>query len=279
MKPGMARGWRRHAIRLVAILAAAYAALVLVMYLYQGALLYPAIAQRPAPPGFEVVTLRTVDGLDLQAGYRPPEPGMPTLVFFHGNAMVWPQSTCCTSEANAAGYGLLLAEYRGYNGNSGKPTEEGLYADGRAALAWLAERGTAMEDTVIVGYSLGSGVAMQMATEMRPRALILISAYARMAEVASGKYPFVPVDWLLEDRFDNVEKIADVAAPVLLIHGEADTLIPLSHAHSLSKAAPSARLFVLPGAGHIDTADSSIAQAWQLEFLGAIAAPHGASRP
>ncbi len=265
-----ARRWRKAAIWLSIAILALYGAVVLVMGVFQRDLLYPDIDPRPAKPGYETISLQTADGLTLQAGYRAPRPGMPTLVFFHGNAMVWPQSTCCTSAAATAGYGLLLAEYRGYNGNPGEPTEQGLYADGRAALAWLAAQGTLPEDTVLVGYSLGSGVATQLASEISPRALILLSGYARIVDVAGGKYPLLPVGSLLLDRFDNVDKIGQIDVPVLLVHGAADELVPLEQARAMEAAQPAAQLIILPGGGHHEAAESDVMQERQVEFLHAL---------
>src|SRR5690606_24335011 len=108
------------------------------------------------------------------------------------------------------GYGLLLAEYRGYNGNPGKPDEEGLYHDGRAALAFLESAGIARRDVVLAGLSIGTGPAVQLATEQEVRALILISPVASLPMTASAAYPWLPVRWLLRDRYDNLAKLPRV---------------------------------------------------------------------
>lgn len=247
--------------------AVAFGGLVAALYSYQRELIYlmPEI-DRSVPQGFVPVTYRTSDGLDLAAGYRAARDGQPTLLFFHGNGVDW-QTTFHTTELLAAyGYGVLAAEYRGYGGNPGAPDEQGLYRDGQAAFDWLVAQGVAADDIVLVGNSLGSGVATELARSEQVQALILIAPFKSMTATAANTYPFVPVGWLLHDRFDNVAKIGAVSAPVLVVHGTHDELIPLAHARELVAAHPRARLVALPGFGHNMSGEPQ-AQLPQLEFL------------
>lgn len=217
-------------------------------------------------PGFEEVVYRTDDGLDLMAGYMPAGESMPTVVYFHGNGADWQSSVVATDRLTPAGYGVLAAEYRGYRGNPGSPSEEGLYVDGRAALAWLKERGVADQDIVLIGNSIGGGVATQLATEIEPRALVLISPFASLPQVASEKLWWLPVKRLLRDRYDNAAKIGGIEAPVLLLHGDADDLIHHRHSQKLAEAQPAATLRIFPGAGH-DLAWHDDAEREVLAFL------------
>ncbi len=257
----------RFAIRLLVLSAFAFTLFVGGLYTWQRDLIYPVPQiDRSVPENFEPIVYTTSDGLELNAGYRPAMDGMPTVLFFHGNGMDW-QTTFFTTELLAEeGYGVLAAEYRGYGGNPGEPTEDGLYRDGRAALAWLEAQGVTEGDIVLVGNSLGSGVATELASEMQPRALILVSAFKSMTATAQNAYPYVPVDWLLVDRFDNIAKIGAVTAPVLVVHGSDDQLIPLAHARELAESARSAQLIVLSGFGH-NMAGDETAQQPQLAFL------------
>jgi len=151
----------------------------------------------------------------------------------------------------AKGYGLLLAGYRGYDGNTGSPTEHGLYADGRSALEWLSGQGVPGSDTVLVGNSLGSGPATELAATSPIAGLVLISGYTSLPDVAASVYPFIPVRLLMRDRFDNVGKIARVAAPILILHGTVDRTIPYAHATALAAAAGNrARVVPFEGSGH-----------------------------
>lgn len=262
-------GPRRLHMTLAWLLAAAltaYLAIVALVAASQSSIIYPAPPPRAAPSGFTPVALRTADGLTLSAGYRPARSGLPTVLFFHGNGMVWPDSLYVTELLASRGYGLLLAEYRGYNGNPGKPDEAGLYHDGRAALAFLESAGIARRDVVLAGLSIGTGPAVQLATEQEVRALILISPVASVPMTASAAYPWLPVRWLLRDRYDNLAKLPRVAAPVLILHGEEDRLIPRAHAERLAGANPEAEFVWLPGRGHNMAADPLV-QRLQLEFL------------
>ena len=228
-------------ISLLVAIVAAYLGLVAVLAAFQGRLIYPAPPAREAAPGFTPIGLHTADGLAITAGYRPAREGFPTVLFFHGNGMVWPDSADVTELLAARGYGLLLAEYRGYNGNPGTPSEEGLYKDGRAALAWLEAQGVPSSEIVLAGLSVGSGPAVQLATETRPRALILVSPLASLPDTVSKAYPWLPTRWLLRDRYDNLAKLPRVDAPVLILHGASDTLIPVASAEQLARAKPRAR--------------------------------------
>ena len=166
----------------LAFLALAYALVVALLYFAQTSLIYPAPRVIGEPTGgFEQVTYETSDGLALGAGYRAAAPGFPTILYFHGNGADWVSSVVATDRLVPAGYGVLAAEYRGYRGNPGTPSEQGLYRDGRAALAFLGTRGVQPHDIVIIGNSIGSGVATQMATEVIPRALVLISPFASLS--------------------------------------------------------------------------------------------------
>jgi fermentation-respiration switch protein FrsA (DUF1100 family) len=227
------------------------AGLIAAFYVFQRSLIYPIPPNdRPAPDSFEQIHYATSDGLELTAGYYPALEGMPTLLFFHGNGGSWQTTALATESIVARGYGVLAAEYRGYAGNPGSPSEEGLYRDGAAALGWLRSNSIADSDIVVVGNSLGSGVATQLATTMQPRALILVSPFKSLVATAANAYPWLPVDWLLEDRYENIAKIGDVAAPLLVVHGEMDGLIPIAHARELAAAHRNARFVALPGMGH-----------------------------
>jgi len=134
-----------------------------------------------------------------------------------------------------------LVSYRGYAGNPGTPTEEGLYADGRAALGFLAERGIGPGGVVLYGESLGSGVAVDVARQQAASepvaAVILESPFSSIADVAQTHYPFVPARWLVKDRFDSVAKIAAIGTPLLILHGGRDRVVPQRFGRRLFAAA------------------------------------------
>ncbi|QYJ07399.1 alpha/beta hydrolase [Qipengyuania flava] len=248
-------------------LATFYLAVTGILYLAQGPLLYPAPrAIGPSTGGFEEVRYATSDDLLLTAGYRAPEPGRPVIVYFHGNGADWVSSVVATDRLVPAGYGVLAAEYRGYRGNPGTPSEEGLYRDGRAALAFLDERGISPGQTIVIGNSIGSGVAVQMALETPPAALVLISPFASLSDLVAEKFRWLPTRLLLRDRYESIDKIAAIDAPVLILHGDADTLIPHHHAERLASAKPDSELRIFAGFGH-DLAWHPDAEEAVLDFL------------
>lgn len=231
----------------IACLAGAYLVLVGAMYVFQRNLLYlpdkrPVTPEASGVPEMREVRITTADGLKLISWYRPAVPGRPTIVHFHGNGGNISHRVFRIPPYLESGFGLLLVEYRGYGGNPGTPDERGLYADGRAAMAFIAAAGVAADEVVLYGESLGSGVAVQIAAEQgrasKPvGAMILEAPMSSVTDVAAYHYPFVPVRWLLKDRFESVAKIGDVATPVFIIHGENDRVVPIRFGRLLFAAA------------------------------------------
>jgi fermentation-respiration switch protein FrsA (DUF1100 family) len=254
----MSGALRRWAVRLVKAILIAYVVVLVILFALQRQLLFPA---DKAPPSLEraglaglmeSISVTTADGLTLLAWYhRPPTNEAPLIVLFHGNGGTIEIRAEKAKTYISAGFGVLLLEYRGYGGNPGSPSETGLYADGRAALVFAAAQGIAPDREVLLGESLGTGVAVQMAVEQHVAALVLEAPYSSVADVAQSHFPWFPVWWLIRDRFDSVEKIARVGAPLFVIHGERDGTIPVRFGRMLFAAAsqPKEALW-LPDAGH-----------------------------
>lgn len=237
------------------------------LYTAQRGLIYPAPHHSaPVPAGYQRITLRTADGLDLAAVYAPPRAGQRVVVFFHGNGDGWDGAAAANRLIAEAGFGVLLAEYRGYGGNPGQPGEAGFYADGRAALGWLAGQGLGPDRIVLVGNSIGSGTATELARTAHPAGLILISGFTSLPAVVGEKLPWLPVRWLVRDQYNNLAKVGSVNAPILLLHGRADTMVGPSHAEALHAANPRARLVLVPEYGH-ELAYQEVAQRIELAWL------------
>ena len=248
------------------------------LFLFQRSLFYPMPKAIPArPAGFDDLRIETGDGLKLRAFYRPAKAGLPTILFFHGNGSDIEGSSYATRFLVANGYGALLPEYRGYGGNPGSPSEQGLYRDGEAAVRWLIARGVGADRIVVIGNSLGSGVATDVAARYKVAGLVLISGFASLVRTAGDHYPYVPTSLLVRDRFENVAKFPAIACPILLLHGTADTIVRVAHARALAQANPAATLELVPGFGH-ELAYRDIAQIRILAWLrsGAISGgtPH-----
>lgn len=267
MSTARRRTLRRAVVGMLVGAALAYAMVAGALYAAQRSLIYPApVVFAPVPAGYDQVSLRTADGLTLAAAWRPPAPGKAVVLFFHGNGDDWAGAARAMATLEQAGFGVLLPEYRGYGANPGQPGEAGFYADGRAALAWLAEHGVPAQRVVLIGNSIGGGTATQLAAETRPAALILVSPFSTLPDVVAERFPWLPGRWLVKDRFDNAAKLGRIVSPVLVLHGSADDQIPHQHSLRLAKAAPLARLVLVPGANH-DLAWLPQAQRAEAEWL------------
>lgn len=209
-------------LTLIGLVVGGYLMLVAALYLMQRQLLY--LPDRSAPnriasgaPEISEVRLQTVDGLDLLAWHLPAAPGRATIVYLHGNGGHIGYRGDRIRPFIDAGFGVLLVEYRGYGGNPGRPSEQGLMSDARAALAFLEAAGVASAATVVYGESLGSTVAVAIAAERAAAgqpvaALVLEAPLSSVSDVAAHHYPWVPVRWLLKDRFEAVARGSPTSA-------------------------------------------------------------------
>lgn len=259
------------ALRVVVLAILGYAAVVAAMFFFQRALQYePGAGPLPDPatteaPELTALALRPADGPALTAWAAPPPGGGygggTTMVFFHGNAGTIADRAERARAWLDAGLGVMLVEWRGYGGNPGRPTESGLLADGRAALAWLRAQGAPPERLVFYGESLGSGVALILAAEeeaanRRPGAVVLDGAFTSAVAVGMLRYPWLPVGLLMKDRYDGLSALAGVTAPLLVLHGERDTIVPVAMGRALLEAAPGpAEGFFPPQGDHVDLYD------------------------
>jgi len=216
----------------------------------------PTAAEAGLPSAVDVA-LRTDDGLTLGAWLVPasaPARGW-TVILFNGNAGHRGFRAPLASRLSEAGIAVLMCDYRGYGGNPGSPTEEGLARDASAALRWVtAHDGASPGRIAYFGESLGAAVALRLAIEHQPAALILRSPFSSMVDVARHYYPILPVRWLLRDRYPSLDRIGRLTCPILVIAGDRDSVIPVSQSRRLYEAAPAAarRWLLLPGADHND---------------------------
>jgi fermentation-respiration switch protein FrsA (DUF1100 family) len=210
----------------------------------------------PPPPwasGATEVWLEAVDGVRIH-GLRWPGPeDRPALLYLHGNAQEVYSWSLVHRELSPLECSELLIDYRGYGKSGGRPGEEGLYLDGRAALDRLAGEGFADEDIIVFGKSLGGGVACDICRRRDMKALILESAFTSLYSVANNLFPFVKGYKPEVGAYNSLEKLGEIHCPVMVIHGDADTLIPVEEGLSLFDAAMEPKeLFVVAGAGHND---------------------------
>jgi hypothetical protein len=226
-------------------IVAVYVALLVLLFVAQRSILYvpntqePSLAEAGLQGAMEAVEIESADGLRLLAWYHPPPTNpAPVLVYFHGNAGHIGHRADRVRPYIDAGFGAFLVEYRGYGGNPGRPTEDGLYADARAAVDFLEQQGVAPERMVFYGESLGTAVAVQIALERSCAALVLEAPFTSVAAVAQSRYWMFPVRQLVLDKFDSLAKIGKLRCPLFVMHGEADGVIPIRYGRQLFDAAP-----------------------------------------
>ena len=250
---------RMHFLLALLILATLYGIVLSLVYAYQRELLYfPShVYLTPREAGansaLRELSVTTADGIALKGWYAPATTRRLTLIFFHGNGDNLDGVAPTANAYIRAGYGILLAEYRGYSGLPGSPTEAGLYADARAYMNALIAAGVKVGDIVLLGHSLGTGVAAQMATEFPVGGVILLSPYMSITAVAETQFPYLPVDLLMKDRFESFRKIKSVTAPLLMGNGGQDSVIPPSQGRALFALANEPKQFYFAATGgHYD---------------------------
>jgi fermentation-respiration switch protein FrsA (DUF1100 family) len=240
----------------LAVFVALYAAVFLALLFGQRKILFWAHAAEvdPATLGLkaEVLRLETEDGETLLAWSVPPATGRPLILYFHGNAGGLDLRAERFRAIVKAGMGLLAIEYRGYASSTGRPSERGLKLDGEAAYAAAITSGVEPERIVALGESLGSGVAVALAARYKVGALVLDSPYSSIVDVAAAAYWFVPVRTLIRDPFRNDLLIGSVDAPVLMVHGTKDRVVPFRFGEKLfALASPPKEFWRVEGAVHL----------------------------
>lgn len=241
-------------MRILAFVAGAYLVVVALVYAFQRKLQYfPAPEAPPLPAGAEDVHLEADDGTPLRAWYWP---GSFVVLVLHGNAGHRGYRLHIAQGLVAKGYGVFLLDYRGYGGSGGSPTEEGLLLDAEAALRWIRAHGA--EKVAYYGESLGCGVAAELARKEPPQAIVFQSGADSLLKVARSVYPWLPIGWLMKDRFEAAEIMREVRCPVLSVHGGDDRLIAPERGRALFEAAAGPKeWWLVPGAGHNDVIDAA----------------------
>ncbi|RJF95077.1 alpha/beta hydrolase [Noviherbaspirillum saxi] len=235
-----------------------YIALLAVMFLLQGALIYfpdtgRQILRTPKDVGldYEVVWLTTEDDVRIEAWFVPAPAPRGVALLAHGNAGNIGYRVDYARLFHRLGFSLLLLEYRGYGRSEGKPSEEGTYADARAAWRHLVmERGFPAERIVLVGESLGGAVVARLAVDQRPAALVLASSFVSVPELAAELYPWLPARRLARYRYDTLEALKRVSCPVLIAHSREDDIVPFHHGERLFAAVKGTKAFLEMDGGH-----------------------------
>ena len=233
-----------------------YLLIILIMFIFQRSLLYQPSKEKLDisyynSSGLRKVNFTTSDGIVLQSLFKKATKSENTIVVFHGNAGHIGHRVKKFKPFMDEGYGLLLLEYRGYGENKGKPSESGLYIDGKAALDFLTNHNIPAHKIILYGESLGCGLAVKFSTENSFKATILEAPYTSIADVAIRQYWYLPAKWLVLDRFDIISKIKNINSPLLVLHGLKDKIISIEFGKKVFNSAPKLKkALYIPDAGH-----------------------------
>lgn len=238
------------------IVVAGYLAGLMLLFVKQRTMLFPIpTAERTAPasagfPEAEEHVLTTSDDAKVIVWHVPPKPGHAVVLFFHGNGDFLAGRVSRFRGITADGTGLVALSYRGYAGSTGAPSEQGLLQDAAAAYAFAAQRYDAAR-VVAWGFSLGTGVAVAIASGHPVGKLILEAPYTSTVDVAASLFRFVPIRLLMRDQFHSDERIGGVTVPLLIMHGTNDRAIPITFGERLFELAHEPKKLVrFPGGGH-----------------------------
>ena len=236
----------------------AYGCVLALVFLFQSRLVYyphigREIAITPQAYGldYETVEIVTEDGEKLGAWWVPAGEPRGAVLMFHGNAGNISHRLDYLLMFNRLRYSTLIVDYRGYGASTGSPSEEGTYRDAQAAWRHLtAKRLVAPADVVLVGESLGAGVASWLAARVLPRAVVLLSTFTSATDLGAEVYWFLPVRLMSRFRYDNLANLKTIEVPVLIAHSRDDDIVPFAHGQRLFAAANEPKQFLEMRGGH-----------------------------
>jgi fermentation-respiration switch protein FrsA (DUF1100 family) len=241
--------WSRVILRVIAVAVVLYAIACVIVAVAYRTFLYPAPNRAEKPADAREVKPTAIDGKVASALRFGADDARVNIAFFHGNGEIAADSADLARKLALLGYGVVLAEYRGYGlaRAEGAPTEAGIYADAEAILGSLP-----MGFVVLMGFSLGTGVAVEMAARGHADALVLLAPYTSIPAVAAHHVPLLPMNFLMRDKFDSLSKAASIKVPVFVAHGDADEVVPFDMGETLAHTFPHGQLDAISGAHHTD---------------------------
>ena len=241
---------------IVGILLLFYVAITALLYVFQSKFIYFPSRQvlvTPASIGlaFDEVRLQTEDGVSIAGWYVPADEDSKIVLFFHGNGGNISHRLDTIEILHRMGLSVLMIDYRGYGQSEGSTDEQGTYLDAEAAWRYLVEeRQFEPERIIILGRSLGGGVASWLAWQHPPKALILEASFTSVTDMAGQQYPFLPTKWLTRNRYDTASRLPEIEVPVFIVHSPSDDVIPYSHGRRLFELANEPKVFLEIEGGH-----------------------------
>lgn len=228
-------------------------------------------AWQPKALKYEDADIASTDGVTLHGWYAPVVAPRAVVLMLHGNGGNISGMADELRAMQRLNVAALALDYRGYGKSTGSPSERGVLADARAARAWLAKRaGVGEQEIVLWGFSMGGGVAVDLAAEDGARGLVLQSTFTSLPDAAAMHYPWLPVRWLMRNRLDSAKKIARYRGPLLQSHGTADAIIPFELGRRLHALANEPKRFLeIPDGDHNDLPERDFYDAMD-EFISAL---------
>jgi uncharacterized protein len=229
----MFKKFRKNLLQLVLVIFLLYSFVLVFLYFYQRNLLYHPNENNYSKDKILVdikkVKILTSDNIELLGWYHEKNlKDYKTLIYFHGNAGSLENRIHKLNHFQDININFLIIAWRGFSGNKGKPSEQGLYIDGKSAIDWLTRKGVEEKNLILYGESLGTGVVTHLAQNKNFAGVILESPFTSMIDAAKTFYPYIPVNLLLKDKFENFKKIKNINSPILVMHGEIDQIVPFS---------------------------------------------------
>ena len=222
---------KMYILSIVGLVVLTYLIITLILYNSQRSLLYHPSENNYFGDKLTVsineVKIKTVDNIELLAWHHEKDINKyKTILFLHGNAGSLENRVHKINHFKDMDVNFLIISWRGFSGNKGQPTEMGLYKDAKSAVEWLINKGTKQENIIIYGESLGTGVATEISQNSNFAGIILESPFTSMVAAGKSKYPIFPIGLLLKDKYESDKKIKNIKSPILIMHGEADTIVP-----------------------------------------------------
>ena len=242
---------KEYLLKIILIIPIAYFSLLFIIFIFQRNLLYEPKENNyfgdELKVKIEKVKIKTSDNFELLGWFHEKDlSNFKTIVFFHGNAGTLENRIHKINHFKEMNVNFLIISWRGFSGNLGKPTEEGLYEDGKSTVNWLKEQGLKDKDIILYGESLGTGVATHIAQRRKFAGVILESPFTSMIDAAKNVYPYFPVSILLKDKYKNDKKIRNIKSPILIMHGENDNIVPFWMGKKIYELANEPKYYFFP---------------------------------
>ena len=227
-----------------------YLLILLFMYIFQRTFMYhPNVKNTDSTTvqfKYKEVYIESEKDIKLKSWHSYLNPNKKTILFFHGNAGELGARTYKLNKFNDLDLNFLIISWRGFSGNNGKPTEQGLYKDAQKAVEWLEKKGINKKDIILYGESLGTGIAVELATKNEYSGIILESPYTSMIDMGKRFYPFLPISILQKDKYNSLKKLSMIKSPILVLHGKSDKLVPFYMGKKIYDAANEPKYYYFP---------------------------------